>query len=224
MESRANDDELNFRPALPVDDINTDQDVLHYLQNVRNEANTINQILYHDKSEHIHVGEGELFLTQELILDGDVEFDEWAHQLVIKFKLLKEKIRSQDTELISYDNKYSLKWKTAFKHSPPDINYVIYALDRKMCFDILVELTKRLSITMKETFGQWIWKLFLKLDNLLEASECSILRELAKTAMKLKSKLDESSTVENSIARFTFDMIVVIVGTYYGQSDLLRGR
>lgn len=77
---------------------------------------------------------------------------------------------------------------------------------------------------MKETFGQWIWKLFLKLDNLLEASECSILRELAKTAMKLKSKLDESSTVENSIARFTFDMIVVIVGTYYGQSDLLRGR
>lgn len=222
MESRDNDDELNFSPALPIDEANADQDVLRYLRGVRNEASTMNQILYYNKSEQ--EDEDPVALSQQADVVADIEFDAWSTQLVNKFKLLKEKLHTHDVDTIPYDDKYSLKWKTAFKNSPPDVNYFLYALDRKICFDILLELTKRLSITMKDSFGQWIWKVFLKLDNILEASECSILRELAKTAIKLKSKLEESTTVENSVAAFTFDMIIVIVGTYYGQSDLLQER
>ncbi|KAI5964509.1 hypothetical protein KGF57_001001 [Candida theae] len=221
-DSKGSDDELNISPAFPIDDVNTDQEVIQYLQGVRSEASAMNHILYHEREDHIIVQDHHTPIHSEPTVT-DVKFHTWSTQLIHNFKVLKERIRTQDQNTISYDTIYSLKWKTAFKNSPPDINYFVYALDRKLCFDILVELTKRLSITMKETFGQWLWKVFLKLDNILEASECAILRDLAKTAIKLKSKLDESTTVANSIAGYTFDMIIAIVGLYYGQSDLLQG-
>ncbi|KAG5419726.1 hypothetical protein I9W82_001606 [Candida metapsilosis] len=215
------DEGLSLVPALPINDANTDQDVLRYLQDVRNEATSMNHIFYHERENSSR--ETDLIAsTEDPVAITDPAFDAWSSQLIHNFKQLKEKIRNQDPKTISYDTKYSLKWKTAFKNSPPDINYFAYALDRKLCFDILAELTKRLSITMKETFGQWIWKLFLKIDNILEASECARMRELAQVAIKLKSKLEESTTVVNSVAGFTFDMIIVIVGTYYGQYDLLH--
>lgn len=87
MESRDNDDELNFSPALPIDEANADQDVLRYLRGVRNEASTMNQILYYDKSQQ--EDEDSVALFQQVDVVADVEFDAWSTQLVNKFKLLK---------------------------------------------------------------------------------------------------------------------------------------
>ncbi len=86
-------------------------------------------------------------------------------------------------------------------------------------------ITRWLSITSRPTLSQWIWKLFLRIDKVLDPNECSVIRDLGKKALTIKSKQlkDENKATVDSISKYTTDMILVIVGNYYGQSDLLKG-
>lgn len=85
-------------------------------------------------------------------------------------------------------------------------------------------ITRWLSITSRPTLSQWIWKLFLRIDKVLDPNECSVIRDLGKKALTIKSKQlkDENKATVDSISKYTTDMILVIVGNYYGQSDLLK--
>lgn len=69
-----------------------------------------------------------------------------------------------------------------------------------------------------------VWKLFLRIDKVLDPNECSVIRDLGKKALTIKSKQlkDENKATVDSISKYTTDMILVIVGNYYGQSDLLK--
>ncbi|KAI5956800.1 hypothetical protein KGF54_000417 [Candida jiufengensis] len=207
----SDNDEDNIKPALPIDGV--DADVSNYLNSVRSEAKSLS-IMYQDI---VKIQDEEV----EMIPEDDELLNEWSNGLYEKFISLKEKIKNYQIETSSYDKQYNLKWKESFKQPPPDIDYFIYALNRKICFDILVFLTDWITLSTTATTSQWIWKIFLKLDNFIEANECSILRDLANKAILRKQQLLEIGKSANSTSKFTYDMIITIVGKYYGQTDLL---
>ncbi|KAI5963019.1 uncharacterized protein KGF55_002811 [Candida pseudojiufengensis] len=208
------DDEDNIsKPALSMEGV--DPEVLKYFLDVKHEAQSLS-LLYHEtesNTENTSIEDKE---------DSEIEISHNRdYSLYDKFIALKEKLKTHVVDPSSLNKQYNLKWKTSFQNPPPDIDYFIFALDRKICFEILIFLTKWITLSTTVNTSLWIWKIFLKLDNLLEANECSILRDLANTAISRKQQMKEAGKSANSTSKFTYYMVIIIVGKYYGQTDLL---
>ena len=69
--------------------------------------------------------------------------------------------------------------------------------------------------------SRWIWIALIRIDNLLDPNECSVIRDLAKKASKLSSKDVDNAT---PASKYTINMILVLVRNYYGQRDLLDAK
>ncbi|KAI3402921.2 hypothetical protein KGF56_004382 [Candida oxycetoniae] len=211
-------EDLRITTAIAVGD-DTDLDAQSYLKRVQDEADKINLVLYHhhddDHSEMI-VEE-----NRHLAMDDDV----WSTMVMESFLSLKSKMLHHTFEKHETPARLLLNSNSIFQELPPD--YLILKLQRRECFAILSRLTRLITVSVNSAFSQWIWQIFIRIDNILEANECSIMRDLAKRAIHLKRVLGETEGEGNvagqtsSIAKFTFDMIIIIVGKYYRQSDLL---
>ena len=154
--------------------------------------------------------------------------EHWSSELMIQFLILKEellKIQHSSPTANPYVPETTANWRKFFLESPPEISYFFIVIDRQTVFRLLVYITRWLSITSRPTLSQWIWKLFLRIDNVLDANECSVIRDLGKKARIIKSKQlkDENKSTVDSISKYTTDMILILVGNYYGQWDLLQG-
>lgn len=153
--------------------------------------------------------------------------DHWSSELMTQFVFLKEELlKTQHSIPINpHIPETTANWRKYFLEPPPEISYFFTVIDRQTVFKLLVYITRWLSITSRPTLSQWIWKLFLRIDKVLDPNECSVIRDLGKKALTIKSKQlkDENKATVDSISKYTTDMILVIVGNYYGQSDLLKG-
>lgn len=109
------------------------------------------------------------------------------------------------------------KWKKhVFDSAPPPMGF-FFGLERPTVLKLLVYCTRWLSVLVNANLSQWIWCAILRIDNVLDANEASVMRDLGKKAVKLLARLNNAS----DIAKYTIDMVTVVVSEYYGQRDLM---
>lgn len=223
--------------------------VNNYLHKVRQEAENDKCFHYTDRDKQDIKHTHEMEIDEKL---SSVHIDKkWSQQLMSKFLSLKQIIKQetsicQNSKASHFDNmiipQSASAWRTfILQNLPPSVEFFYAKLDHPTIIKLIIYFTKWLSINTPESLSKWIFIVFLRLDNLLDYTETSIVRDLGKKARKLADKIhnneqEERDTeddtnkdyVENlanrtpsSIAMYTIDMVLVIVGEYYGQKDLL---
>lgn len=117
------------------------------------------------------------------------------------------------------------QWRSlVFSQSPPPMEFFTSSLQHATIIKLIVYYTKWLLVSMPATLAEWIFMTFVRLDNGLDHTELSLVRDLGRKARKLRAKFAEGKKEGVSIpniAEDTVDMILAVVGTYYGQRDLL---
>ncbi|KAA8899058.1 hypothetical protein DIURU_004439 [Diutina rugosa] len=103
-----------------------------------------------------------------------------------------------------------------FENPPPPLPWFVVGISRSQVFEIVGLFTEWLSATSDDNLSVWIWTVFVRLDREMEANEMAVIRGLGKKAAQLLNEVDQSNP-----ARFTLNMVVVVVAYYYGQLDLL---
>lgn len=116
-------------------------------------------------------------------------------------------------------------WRSlVFSQSPPPMSFFNSTLEHTTIIKLIVYYTKWLLVSMPVTLTEWIFVTFVRLDNGLDHTELSLVRDLGRKARKLRTKFLEGKSEGLNIpavAEETVDMILAVVGVYYGQRDLL---
>lgn len=234
-------------PALPVgidnDEDEDSKDVMQYLRSVRREAEREHVVYFSDKRklEDNQVGLQDdrsnqtenpqvHFEASKLLEVGqkdEAKFNLWQDNLLSKFLDLKQTLAQFNWQSMAVPNVHlpetAVQWrKYILEHNPYPIQYFYTRIDRPTIFKLIVYFTKWLSVSTSSNLSKWIWTIFLRMDNLLDPNECSVLRDLGKKAVKLSTRLTSDNSSE--VSQYAIDMIIVIVGNYYGQRDLLGSR
>jgi survival of motor neuron protein-interacting protein 1 len=234
-------------PALPVgidnDEDEDSKDVMQYLRSVRREAERENVVYFSDKRklEDNQVGllddrsnqtenpQGHVEASKllEVGQEDEAKFNLWQDNLLSKFLDLKQTLAQYNWQSMAVQNVHlpetAVQWrKYILEHKPYPIQYFYTRIDRPTIFKLIVYFTKWLSVSTSSNLSKWIWTIFLRMDNLLDPNECSVLRDLGKKAVKLSTRLTSDNSSE--VSQYAIDMIIVIVGNYYGQRDLLGSR
>lgn len=108
--------------------------------------------------------------------------------------------------------------------SPPPLGFFTEILEHATIIKLIVYYTKWILVLMSPTLSEWIFITFVRLDNGLDHTELALVRDLGRKAKKLRTKFLEGKKegVEiPKVAEETVDMILAVVGSYYGQRDLL---
>ncbi|CUM47370.1 unnamed protein product [Debaryomyces tyrocola] len=218
--------------------------VQSYLESVRREAEKDQCIYYSHRSQNPAPGDNE----NETIEDSKEESiipiapdnnEIWKTELMEEFLRLKEDVEiylqslkvqpnhtsenkteaEANTEMPFDIPETATAWRQyIINNPPPSIKFFLH-LNRPTIIKLLIYATKWLSANSNENLSKWIFLLFLRLDNLLDHIDCSIVRDLAKKAVKIK--VNTSPQDINDVSKYTIDMVIVIVGEYYRQRDLL---
>lgn len=233
---------------VPQSDESTDplaDSVQSYLESVRREAEKDQCIYYTHRSQNSPPDDNESDTIEDSKEESTVVIppdnnEIWKRELMAEFLRLKEEVEiylqslkvqpdhiSEDkpeaeanTE-ISFDiPETATAWRQyIINNPPPSIKFFFLHLNRPTIIKLLIYATKWLSANSNENLSKWIFLLFLRLDNLLDHIDCSIVRDLAKKAIKIK--VNTSPQDINDVSKYTIDMVIVIVGEYYRQRDLL---
>lgn len=231
------DDEISTYTSGPLDHtfgqhtafpISTTEDpeersVFEYLSSVRNEAENDRCFFYVDRkadslNTSVRAGLNPQPPTEVIFID-----QEWAKSLMDRFLQIKANIESHQLDLS--DTSYAVPssaalWRTTlFKDPPPLIESFFLVLDHPTVIKLIVYFTKWLSTSTNENLSKWIFLTFLRLDCLLDSDETCIVRDLGKKAQKILQKT--SGRDIPPVAKYTIEMVLIIVGEYYGQRDLL---
>ncbi|EMG45714.1 hypothetical protein SBY92_003498 [Candida maltosa Xu316] len=204
-------------PALPLNSDTLDE-VSQYLLSVRTEASEGPIVSFIKREE-----EEEVNTSYPVESQSEGVSNVWFDKVLEEFLFIKQQLQStrhipvSDTSIPATTS----EWRKFLLEEPPEISYFFTAMNRQDNFKLLAHITRWLSITSRPTLSQWIWKLFLRIDNTLDANETSTIRDLGKKALKIKAKQSESETEVDSISKYTVDMILIIIGKYFGQLDLL---
>mgnify|MGYP002378942995 CR=1 FL=1 len=226
-------DVFDQQRALPVELVSDEegqedavsQEVRQYLVSVREEV-------YADELEVLaqaqNITANEPLETNENDCDEDVNRGrdyglDWSHSVVDMLLSLKalagtSSINEPIDESVVVPETANEWRKLVMETEPPSIGF-FYALDHSTVFKLVIYFSKWLSVSTNENLSRWIWLCFVRIDNLLDASEVSLLRDLAKKAVKL---IDKVHVFENAIASYTIAMVILVVGLYYGQKDMLE--
>lgn len=231
--------------AFPLED--SSDDVARYLREVRNEAELGPVVYFVERLENTEdITESATDATDATdatnatdakdatdatdatpknTTNGTETFTVWSENLLQQFLRLKQELSQNEhtpsTEVINIDS--VPKWKKyVMDNKPPPIDHFFEQFDRQMVFKLIVYFTRWMSVSTNANLSQWIWFALLRVDNVLDHNEASVLRDLGKKAVKLSSRTESLNT--SQISRFTIDAVIVIVGEYYGQRDLLRER
>lgn len=89
-------------------------------------------------------------------------------------------------------------------------------MDHELTIKLLIYSTKWLSPRIPQRLSQWMYAIMTRVSEPLEASDVSVLRDLAKRAKTLSNRdqLDDTTL-------FTLQFVITIVGAVFGQRDLL---
>lgn len=206
-------------PALPISE-EYGSEVTAYLLSVRQEALSGPPVTFVANRKEVPSSE----LSANLMSVQHVQVcSGWSNKLLDDFMSIKNQLK--DVCHIPRNHhipKTTADWRKYLLQEPPEIGYFFTTLDRLSVFKLIAHITRWLSINSRPTLSQWVWKIFLRIDNTLDANECSTIRDLGKKAYKTKLKQVESDKDVDAISKYTVDMVLVIVGKYYGQLDLLQ--
>lgn len=115
------------------------------------------------------------------------------------------------------------EWRTLiFSQSPPEGFHD--ALEHPTVIKLIIYYTKWLLVSMPSTLLEWMFATFVRLDNGLEHTEMALVRELGKKARKLRTKFRngaQEGAVIPQEAQDAVNMVLAVIGHYYGQRDLL---
>ncbi|RCK57263.1 hypothetical protein Cantr_06799 [Candida viswanathii] len=191
-------------PALPISE-EIGSEVAAYLMSVRQEALAGPPVLFVASRE-------ETASEEPIPIQQPQELSAWSEHLLEEFLSVKQQLNGgRHVPKDSYIPGTTADWRKFLLQEPPEISYFFTSLDRQAVFKLIVHITKWLSISSRPTLSQWIWKIFLRIDNVLDANECSTIRDLGKKANKLKQKQLESDKEVDSISRYTVDLVLIIV-------------
>ncbi|OVF09410.1 hypothetical protein A9F13_05g02145 [Clavispora lusitaniae] len=129
-------------------------------------------------------------------------------------------------------------WRTLVFSSPPPKDFFA-RLEHPTVIKLVVYFTRWLSPSMPASASEWLWQVFVRLDCGLVHTELAIVRDLGLKAKKLRLKHQEqkgsdqegeskittedcSDVRENPGPSETIDRVLAVVGSYYGQRDLLE--
>ncbi|KAF5208585.1 putative pre-mRNA-splicing factor [Clavispora lusitaniae] len=129
-------------------------------------------------------------------------------------------------------------WRTLVFSSPPPKDFFA-RLEHPTVIKLVVYFTRWLSPSMPASASEWLWQVFVRLDCGLVHTELAIVRDLGLKARKLRLKHQEqkgsdkegeskittedcSDVRENPGPSETIDRVLAVVGSYYGQRDLLE--
>ncbi|KAK6203409.1 uncharacterized protein RJT21DRAFT_2752 [Scheffersomyces amazonensis] len=221
-----------FPTSVGEDDTEGDSEgVSSYLRSVRRQAEEEDIVYFAHRDTDRNRDNTEI---HEVIINEDnnsknidhIINPQWSEDLIKKFTSIKQQINLVNTSVVQNNIQPNIIPETAaecrkymLEHDPPSIDYFYQEIDRATIFKHLIYYTKWLSKNTNEYLTKWIWISFLRIDDVLEANECSIVRDLAKKALKIISKVPQHELDANT--SFTIDMILALVSQYYGQKDLL---
>lgn len=223
------DETFGQHSAFPIEQ-DDDSDVMKYLTSVRQEAESDRCVYFVERKEEEatedEIGEATMQAVEDIVV-GEIELHEaiqWRDNLLHNFLSLKDELKTHISRINQAHNllvdplpQTAVAWrKLVFQNTPPTVDLLFNSVDHSTTIKLLIYCTHWLSINIPENLSKWIYMLFLRLENILDHSEVSIVRDLAKKAIKLREK--ENLT---SISKYTMDMVISVVGIYYRQRDLL---
>ena len=106
------------------------------------------------------------------------------------------------------------EWKTFIWEISCEREYVAQIVEENLHIKLLVYCTKWLGVNLEENLYVWTIALLASLEDVIGSSECSVLRQLGKKALKQIPLSNEENV-------HYFENIVSIIGVLYGQKDLL---
>ena len=129
-------------------------------------------------------------------------------------------------------------WRTLVFSSPPPKDFFA-RLEHPTVIKLVVYFTRWLLPSMPASASEWLWQVFVRLDCGLVHTELAIVRDLGLKAKKLRLKHQEQKgsdqegeskittedcldVRENPGPSETIDRVLAVVGSYYGQRDLLE--
>ncbi|ABN66682.1 predicted protein [Scheffersomyces stipitis CBS 6054] len=218
-------------PAFSVETSDEDNDVALYLQSVRREAEEDSCVHFVERHEVEATKENsdiDKAIDSKISTTESHPLDQWSEDLLTRFESLKQQLQTLQTEIhSSVPSDFEVpdtanQWrKFVFEHEPPSIVYFYKNIERATVIKLLVYFTKWLTLSSSAVLSRWIWIALIRIDNLLDPNECSVIRDLAKKASKLSSKDVDNAT---PASKYTINMILVLVRNYYGQRDLLDAK
>lgn len=212
------DETFGQHAAFPINDPDQEQSEVHlYLQKVRQEALNDRSFYYVEKKPASAIA-----CTTPAETSPPIINESWRNNLMTKFMVLKSSLAESpsfgDTSSIPVPQSATTWRAYVFENPPPSIGFFYHSLDHLLLIKLIVYFTKWLSANIPDTLSQWIFIVFLRLDNVLDSTETSIIRDFGKKARKLA---DKRTTVGSTVGNYTIDMVLVIVSDYYGQKDIL---
>lgn len=192
-----------------------DSDAMRYLASVRREAEN-------DQCVHFVAAEPRRrpVADEAPVAPPHGALAQWQDRLVDSFLALKEELQ---TQLARHDSgpppvlpQTAAAWRQHVFGGAAPTTAVVFAMNHATAIKLLIYTTQWLSANTPDNVSRWIYMLFLRIDNLLDRSECAIVRDLAKKAARLRG-----SPNLTPMSRYTVDMVLCIVARYYRQLDLL---
>lgn len=199
------DDSLQS-PALALN--NASEEVKQYLSSVKEEAS---KLVYYDELVNEKEDMVDVIPTPALLISS------WSQSVIDELLRLKDEVDADDKIDSVTEPATSAAWRKLMLETSPTFSF-INSLSPSTRFKLVVYSTKWISSNIPACLSKWIWYLFVRIPNTLDANEVSVMRDLGKKAVKLN---DVESLSE--VTRFSVEMIVLVVGVYYGQRDLLDG-
>lgn len=117
------------------------------------------------------------------------------------------------------------QWKKFIWEVSCEKDYIAQIIEEQEHIKLLVYFCKWLSLNVNDNYREWLFGVLEAIEEVLVPSEMSVLRQLGKKALRqlLTAEL-ASSGAEDAGDIETYKKVLVIVGLFYKQRDLLSNE
>lgn len=155
---------------------------------------------------------------RELVTEQQNDVDSFHSAVVEEFRLQRDQLPEAGTLDIPSGFIFPLtftSWRQYMMTHDPTVE-LVSNMDHELTIKLLIYSTKWLSPRIPQRLSQWMYAIMTRVSEPLEASDVSVLRDLAKRAKTLthRDQLDDTTL-------FTLQFVITIVGAVFGQRDLL---
>lgn len=242
------DPKFGQRPAFPVviDVKNIDIDkipsnVNEYLAQVRIEADKFSII----KKGNQNDDDDYVYYKKPTLIDIENEKSIYVNQIQNKVQSKNEYIVPQDfidkylKEFIKKREEYNdyrmklfeldaielpvtaKQWKKFIWEVSCEKSYIAQIIEEGEHVKLIVYFSKWLGINLEDNYVEWLFAILESIEDVLKSSEISVLRQLGKKAQKQIIQIsNKSDNTSNNLE--TYWKILVIIGVFYKQRDILK--
>lgn len=155
---------------------------------------------------------------EEPVTEQQNDVDSFHSAVVEEFTLQRDQLPEAGTLDIPSGFIFPLtftSWRQYMMTHDPTVE-LVSNMDHELTIKLLIYSTKWLSPRIPQRLSQWMYAIMTRVSEPLEASDVSVLRDLAKRAKTLthRDQLDDTTL-------FTLQFVINIVGGVFGQRDLL---